>query len=169
MERGINTGRTNGKPMKWQDLYKLGHTKRQSKAAVAATLNDEIWLNDIYQASIRRRTGEGWFDETEECYNGFPAENGEVTWLSIKRRDKEAIHDWRDLQRIKNDICGPDAEAMEIYPAETRLMDRANQYHLFVFQTPTRGCPHPIPIGFRGRSVSTPEEAEKHGAKQREF
>ena len=169
MERGINTGRTNGKPMKWQDIYKLGHTKRKSKAAVAATLNDEIWLNDRSQASVRRRTGEGWFDETEECYNGFPAENGEVTWLSIKRRDKEAIHDWRDLQRIKNDICGPDAEAMEIYPAETRLMDRANQYHLFVFQTPTRGCPHPIPIGFRGRSVSTPEEAEKHGAKQREF
>ena len=169
MERGINAGRTNGKPLKWQDIYKLGHTKRKSKAAVAATLNDEIWLNDRYQASVRRRTGEGWFDETEECYNGFPAENGEVTWLSIKRRDKEPIHDWRDLQRIKNDICGPDAEAMEIYPAETRLMDRANQYHLFAFQTPTRGCPHPIPIGFRGRSVSTPEEAEKHGAKQREF
>ena len=163
MNRGTNTGRqTNGKAMKWQDIYKLGATKRKSKAAVAASLNDEVWLNDRYQASVRRRTGEGWFDETEECYNGFPAENGEVTWLSIKRRDKEPIHDWRDLQRIKNDICGPESNAMEIYPAESRLMDTSNQYHLFAFQ-------NPIPIGFVGRAVRTPEEAAEFGAKQREF
>ena len=162
MERGINTGRTNGKPMKWQDIYKLGASKRKAKAAVTAALNDEIWLNDRYQASVRRRTGEGWFDETEECYNGFPTENGEVVWLSIKRKDKDPIHDWRDLQRIKNDICGPASNAMEIYPAESRLMDTSNQYHLFVFQ-------NPIPIGFVRRAVRTPEEAEKLGAKQREI
>jgi hypothetical protein len=163
MNRGTNTGRqTNGKAMKWQDIYKLGATKRKSKAAVAASLNDEVWLNDRYQASVRRRTGEGWFDETEECYNGFPEQNGEVVWLSIKRIDKEPIHDWRDLQRIKNDICGPESNAMEIYPAESRLMDTSNQYHLFAFQ-------NPIPIGFVGRAVRTPEEAAEFGAKQREF
>ena len=163
MNRGTNTGRqTNGKAMKWQDIYKLGATKRKSKAAVAASLNDEVWLNDRYQASVRRRTGEGWFDETEECYNGFPEQNGEVVWLSIKRIDKEPIHDWRDLQRIKNDICGPESNAMEIYPAESRLMDTSNQYHLFVFQ-------HQIPIGFQGRAVRTPEEAARFGAKQREL
>lgn len=32
--------------------------------------------------------------------------------LSIKRNDQLPIHDWRDLQRIKNEILGPDKEAV---------------------------------------------------------
>src|SRR5262249_13701026 len=52
--------------------------------------------------------------------------------LAIFRNDRQPVHDWRDLQRVKNDICGPEAEACEIYPAESRLCDRANTYHLWV-------------------------------------
>jgi hypothetical protein len=51
--------------------------------------------------------------------------------LSIKRIDQEPVHDWRDLQRIKNQLLGPDCEAVELYPAEERLVDTANQYHLW--------------------------------------
>ena len=163
MQQVSNRGfRINGKPLHWRALHKLGVTKRKAKAAIDATINDEIWMNDIYQVNLCRRTGPGWFDATEECYSGSPEENGEVAWLSIKRIDREPNHDWRDLQRIKNDICGPESEAIEIYPAESRLMDTSNQYHLFVFQ-------HQIPIGFQGRAVRTPEWAEKFGAKQREI
>ena len=163
MQQVPNEGfRINGKPLHWREFHKLGITKRKAKAAVEATINDEIWMNEIYQVNACRRTGPGWFDSLEETYNGFPTDNGEVVWLSIKRKDKEPIHDWRDLQRIKNDICGPESEAMEIYPAESRLMDTSHQYQLFVFQ-------HPIPIGFRGRAVRTPEEAAEFGAKQREL
>jgi hypothetical protein len=53
--------------------------------------------------------------------------------LSIKNRDKSTRHDWRDLQRIKNELVGEDHEAVELYPAESRLVDMANQYHLWVF------------------------------------
>jgi len=66
-----------------------------------------------------------------------------ITYLSIKRLDLEPIHDWRDLQEIKNQICGKDREGLELYPAEDRVVDTANQYHMFVF-----GKEHGIPLGF---------------------
>jgi hypothetical protein len=37
------------------------------------------------------------------------------------------VHDWRDLQRIKNQLVGPECEAVELYPAESRKVDTANQ------------------------------------------
>jgi len=130
----------------FDELVAQGVPQKVADLNLKAFLNDEIWLNDRYQANVRRKTGEGWFDETEECWNGFHEENGEIIWISIKRRDKEAIHDWRDFQLIKNDIAGPEMEAVEIYPAESRLMDTANQYHLFAF----KGT---FPVGFQSRSV----------------
>lgn len=75
---------------------------------------------------------------------------GPVTHLSIKRNDREPIHDWRDLQRIKNELTHPQREAIEIYPAEARLTDTANQYHLWVLEYGRL-----LPIGFHdGRIVS---------------
>lgn len=55
-----------------------------------------------------------------------------ITHLSIKRLDRAPIRNWRHFQQIKNEICGPEREALEIYPRESRLTDSANQYHLFV-------------------------------------
>lgn len=60
---------------------------------------------------------------------------GEWVHLSIKDHGRSARHDWRDFQRIKNELVGPEFEAIEIYPAESRLVDTANQYHLYVFKT----------------------------------
>jgi hypothetical protein len=51
--------------------------------------------------------------------------------LSIKRIDQTQARSWRDLQRIKNDLLGPECEAVELFPAESRLVDTANQYHLW--------------------------------------
>lgn len=87
---------------------------------------------------------------------------GEVIWLSIVRRDRSATHDWRHLQRIKNELCGPEREAIELYPAESRLVDTNNQYHLFVL--PEGQC---IPIGYAERDVSNRVEGTSH--KQRPF
>ena len=52
--------------------------------------------------------------------------------LSIRRQDRGALHNWRDLQEIKNQLCGKDCWAYEIYPPEDHLVDNANQYHLWV-------------------------------------
>ena len=63
-------------------------------------------------------------------------------------RDKTAIHDWRHFQEIKNELVSPDCEAIEIYPNEDRLVDTANQYHLFVFPKN-----YNLPFGWNTRSV----------------
>lgn len=79
-----------------------------------------MWfLNSIYQVEVRGVTA--------------PSPFGKVIWLSIKTRDKQPRHDWRELQRIKNELVGEEVEAVEIYPAESRLVDTSNQYHLWCF------------------------------------
>lgn len=73
---------------------------------------------------------------------------GEVCHLSIKTHDKAAYHDWRDFQRIKDEICGPEFEAVEIYPQARYLVDTSNQYHLWVF------LEHRLELGFTERLVA---------------
>ena len=65
------------------------------------------------------------------------------------RRDRSATHDWRHLQRIKNELCGPEREAIELYPAESRLVDTNNQYHLFVLPEGFT-----MPLGYAERDVA---------------
>lgn len=74
---------------------------------------ERVWLNSRYQVRV----------------NEFPTG---ITYLSIKRVKKEHIHDWREILRIKNELCGPDREAVELYPGMFRVVDTSNQYHLFV-------------------------------------
>ena len=76
------------------------------------------------------------------------------TYLSIKRLDREPIGDWRAMQKIKNAIVGAEWEAVEIYPAESRLVDTANQYHLFCWD-----APFPIYV-FNRREVLRADQAE---------
>ena len=94
----------------------------------------EIYLNDIYQVNVIRESG--WVH------------------LSIKRRDKEPVTDWRHKQAIKNQLVGEECEGVELYPAESRLVDTANQYHLWCLRDPAQG----FPIGFGGGRFVTSEE-----------
>lgn len=43
---------------------------------------------------------------------------------------------WHEAQRIKNEIAGPDATAVEIYPPHAEVVDDANAYHLWVLPAP---------------------------------
>lgn len=94
-------------------------------------------------------------DETKEAWQ----------WLSIKRLDRGVVRDWRHLQRIKTELCGPESEAVEIFPPESQLVDTANQFHLWVLPSGRF-----LSVGFRyGRTIATPSEAEHYGARQRAF
>ena len=80
-----------------------------------------------------------------------PEEQGAVTHISIRRQDRRSGTDWREFQDIKNQLCGPEREAVEIYPAESRLVDGANQYHLWVLPEGVE-----VPFGFNeGRQVDS--------------
>lgn len=73
---------------------------------------------------------------------------GAYVHLTIRNRDGSPRHDWRDFQRIKNELVGAEMEAVELYPAESRLVDTANHYHLWVFRN------YRFPFGLPAREVS---------------
>lgn len=128
---------------------KFSVSKNEAMAIVERNREQSVWLNDKYQVNARY----------VEPKNGWPA----LIHLSIKRIDKETIHDWRELQEIKNKLVGLHNEGVEIYPDDDRLVDSANQYHLWVLADPTIK----LPFGFGERLTATPEQAASIGAKQR--
>lgn len=125
----------NGLPM---DPYEFvpGH------ATNGLPLGEELWVSRKFIVHVTRI-------ELDEAL-GFPSP---VTELSVRRQDRRRIRDWRELQRIKNALCGPEREAMEMYPAESRLVDTANQYYLFVLPEGSYW-----PFGMRSREVLTQAE-----------
>lgn len=97
-----------------------------------------IFQNDTYLVALREVPGEG----------PFPP----LIHLSIKRLDKEIVRDWRDLQEIKNQLVGPQCEGVELYPAEDRLVDTANQFHLWVIKDPNYRFPFGFTKGVRSNA-----------------
>jgi hypothetical protein len=106
---------------------------RPTDAVNALDTSDLILVNSRYQVTVYLRGEHPIF--------------GAVAHLSFKTHDKQPYHDWRDMQRIKNEVCGPEYDAVEIYPAESKLVDTSNQYHLFVFRD------YKLDIGFQERLV----------------
>lgn len=94
---------------------------------------DTVWKNDLYQVNERRMPGCG------------PA-GAAIVHLSVRRLDREPIRDWRHMQRIKNQLVGPECEGVELYPAESRLVDTANQFHMWCIADPA----YRWPVGFDG-------------------
>lgn len=117
-----------------------------------------VWKNWQYQVSVRKTPTD------------MPREDGKegtinLVHLSIKRLDRKPVHDWRDLQRIKNQLLGEECEAMELYPAESRLVDTANQYHLWGYDDVNLRAP----FGFPGPRVVDDTAGADTGTKQRKL
>lgn len=143
------------RPRAWEPMRRS--TPYRSAAAKQALIDegmdpemgllDEQWKNDRYVVSVRRHPEEGYVIE-----------------ISIRRVDRGYARDWRDFQRIKNEVAGPEIEAIELFPAESRLFDTANQYWLWCFP-PGEQCP----CGWPERHVTGSAAAERFGARQREI
>ncbi len=98
----------------------------------------KFFSNRLYAATLRQ------YDE------GWPFGGGPWAQIGVYCPDGEARHDWRDLQCIKNDLVGPEWEGVELFPAESRLMDPSNYYLLY--------CAPKIPIGkYAGRQIALPQ------------
>jgi hypothetical protein len=76
--------------------------------------------------------------------------------MGITNFDQSARHDWRDFQRIKNELLGPEWECYEIYPSERRLVDPSNMYILWCF--PPAGI-RIMDVGMNDRRVWSPAES----------
>lgn len=96
--------------------------------------------NNRYHVFVHRRRVEG-----------IPHD---IIHLSIKNNDRSARHDWRDFQRIKNEIVGPHREMVELYPREENIVDLSNQYHLWGYDTDDPVFTHRLALGWgSGRLV----------------
>lgn len=83
--------------------------------------------------------------------------------LNIRRRDgSHDTRDWRHFQEIKNQLAGPECEAIELYPAESRKVDTSNKFHLWCFPPGER-----LPIGWQERDVQYEENRAVPGIRQR--
>ncbi len=92
----------------------------------------EVWVNNLYQVNIEN------------------SPDGRTAHLIIRRLDRRPIHSWPHFQRIKNELLGPECEAVELYPPESLLVDEKHHYHLWGFRRPE----DTFGVGFRhGRQV----------------
>src|SRR4029079_9754071 len=99
-----------------------------------------MFSNELYTVSLRQYD-DGWI------FN-----NGPWAQMGIWTNNGQARHDWREFQRIKNDLVGPEWEAIELYPAESRLLDPSNYWILYAAPS--------IPVGkFVGRTILGPINA----------
>lgn len=131
-------------------LMAEGMTKKQAQFQYRKLKQDEIWVSKALDVQVN-------LDKNPP--HGFP---GECWHLSIKHLDKRPLHDWRILQEVKNQLVGRECEAIELYPAEARVVDTSNQYHLFAFPDPEIR----IPCGWQtGGKIENPGG----GAVQRPF
>jgi hypothetical protein len=78
-----------------------------------------------------------------------------IKHISYHRRDRAPIRDWRVGQRVKNELAGPEWEAMELYPAESRVVDTSNEYHLYAFDGE-------LPVGFSNGERATQAQLDEH-------
>lgn len=106
----------------------------------------QVWANDVYTVLWRHSKAADAF-----IHPAYEEWTGQCGYLSIRRNDREPCDSWRDFQEIKNQIAGPDREAVQIYPAESRLVDTSNQYHLWVLP---EGVSFPMGF-FEGRVISS--------------
>jgi len=129
-----------GGQVKWQPLVK-GHGPGDGA----------YYLNSKYQVIITQMTD---------------VDGVSHQMLSIRRQDRKPIMDWRDLQLIKNELLGPEEEMVQVFPAESRLVDTSNQY--WAFHYPGRRWP----FGFQTRLVTErlTAQVKDHGfSEQRPF
>lgn len=85
--------------------------------------------------------GNGWCKQVREArannlyvvlIRPFTDEQGnEVIHLAI-RTASNLEPPWRDMQRVKNEICGVEATAVQVMPPASELVDEADMYHMWV-------------------------------------
>lgn len=85
----------------------------------------EIWISKVYFVQV--------FE--------LPADQGWTRIGILKCNQTEIRESWSEIQRIKNEILGAEADAIEIYPAESDLVNDAPMRWLIT--PPDRTWPDP--------------------------
>lgn len=119
--RLVEKKRSNWRVPNWQPMEFV----EKRVCSVDPNGDEGIFKNDLYTAVVRK------YDDG-------------IVHLSFHNKFNSTDIPWTHKQQIKNDICGREREAIEIFPAMSRIVDCANQYHLWVYPEG-----HIIPTGFQ--------------------
>ncbi|KYG90808.1 hypothetical protein A0U40_17930 [[Bacillus] sp. KCTC 13219] len=113
------------------------------------------WTEHASPKQLKR--GSGWFGELDRVYRQgneyvVMVRTLETTWGTIQHACMRNISGtdipWAEKQRIKNEIFGDEAHAIEVFPKESNLIDEANMYHIWVLPSEMV-----IPFGLKGECV----------------
>lgn len=129
-------------------------TREQARLGLIKDIGCEVYVNNIYQVMVYRGHEADELVHIEEL-------KGKCTWLSIKRRDKRPVNNWNDMQLMKNRLVGTQCDAFQLFPAESRMVNTANQYHLIVLPEGQA-----LPFGWGKRAVVEEEYPDDAGAVQ---
>lgn len=129
------------KPDSARILYGLGSdaTEADVRAAVLAEAKQdaeslETWSNNVYDVKLRRL-------------------NATLVHLAITSPQPEARFTWEELRQIKNQLIGEHAEAVELFPRESRMAE-TDARHLWVVDD----AAFQFPFGFKNAPVEAKHE-----------
>lgn len=114
----------------WSPFEAREITAEQRERFTCARSASAVFVNNRYVVQIYLRSTE-W---------------GEIEHLAIRRNDAEMVRSWSDMQRIKNELCGAERVGLEVFPAESDLVDEANMAHVWVLPSGFS-----LPFTIRGR------------------
>ncbi len=94
------------------------------------------WMPEMDRCWIRKEDG------VCVCSRLIRTDIGKVEHVTITRKSKGGKpltggggdFTWAEKQEIKNELFGTKRAAVEVFPAEDRLVDAADVYHLWVFE-----------------------------------
>lgn len=109
------------------ELVPVATTHPERWADMRANTGDlrQCWRNNVYSVQVYART--------DSLHPG----QLRALQLAVRRHDGDEVRGWSDLQRIKDEIAGPDRVAIEIYPPADSVVDNANMRHIFVLPAGT--------------------------------
>jgi hypothetical protein len=73
------------------------------------------------------------FKSVDGKYLIFFIQGEKYRHLKITRKDGKPIHNYMDIQEIKNIVFGASTVAVEIYPRKKELVNGSNTYHLWTW------------------------------------
>lgn len=117
-----------------------GQPAEAAEASWAKTSKCEFFKNETYLVQIDKMPTHQFKD-------------AEIWLLWISRHDKDFVRDRQDLMAIKNALVGDDVEAVELFPAESRVSDATNRTALYCFMKLNETINPKFPAGPNRASV----------------
>jgi len=115
-------------------------SKRQRRIAAQNEFKKPVTAFEQCDLSIMSRIPTGMTKAfrntrfTVMVYENVRMTTGTATRVMIQKHDDSVFpNHWAEIQKIKNEIFGPETMAIEFFPAESELIDDHNIYWIWIY------------------------------------